>query len=285
MINGAALTSLSGQERLFSPLDGGLSLKKYHQVYLVLRQHLIEGQFLTGVPGEKALAESYGVGRVTVRRALEQLVHDGLIIRKAGSGTHPVQPSQVGCGMPGVPAAEGRQTRLSGLMQNIINASQGTSVRVIEWRIIPGSGAIANSLGLSPGERVRKGVRCRSTALGPISLITTYVPLGLVRSIRRQDLARKPMLQHLQDLGIALGRATQTVSARQADAIAAQELAVPLGSALLYVNRTVFDLKNRPVQLLSGLYRPDRYEYAMEISKIGSVAVRVNSKEVVESAQ
>jgi len=109
--------------------------------------------------------------------------------------------------------------------------------------------------------------------------------LALVRSIKRQDLARKPMLQHLQDLGVALGRATQTVSARQADAIAAQELEVPLGSALLYVNRTVFDLKNRPVQLLSGLYRPDRYEYAMEISKIGSVAVRVNSKEVVVSPQ
>jgi GntR family transcriptional regulator len=47
----------------------------------------------------------------------------------------------------------------------------------------------------------------------------------------------------------------------------------------------VFDLKNRPVQLLSGLYRPDRYEYAMEISKIGSVAVRVNSKELVEIVQ
>lgn len=284
-MNGAELTALNRQERLFNPPDGGLSLRKYHQLYLVLRQHLIEGQFVAGVPSEKALAEAYGVGRVTVRRALEHLVHDGLVTRKVGSGTHPVRSSQASGGMPGLAAENRQKTQLSGLMQNIIIASQGTSVRVIEWRIIPGSGAIANSLGLSPGERVRKGVRCRSTALGPISLITTYVPLALVTSIRRQDLARKPMLQHLQESGVALGHATQTVSARQADAIAARELDVPLGSALLYVNRTVFDLKNRPVQLLSGLYRPDRYEYAMEISKIGSVAVRVNSKEVVESAQ
>lgn len=282
-MSAAELISLGRQGRQFSPLDGGLSLKKYHQVYLVLRQHLIEGQFLTGVPGEKALAEIYGVGRVTVRRALEQLVHDGLIVRRAGSGTHPVRSSPAGDGLPALPAADGHRTRLSGLMQNIIDASQGTSVRVIEWRVIPGSGAIADALGLKSGERVRKGVRCRSTRLGPISLITTYVPLSLAPSIRRQDLVRKPMLQHLQDLGVALGRATQTVSARQADAIAARELEVPLGSALLYVNRTVFDLKNQPVQLLFGLYRPDRYEYAMEISKIGSVAVRVNSKELVAS--
>ena len=155
-MNGAELTALHRQERLFNPFAGGLSLKKYHQLYLVLRQHLIEGQFVTGVPGEKALAEAYGVGRVTVRRALEQLVHDGLIIRKAGSGTHPVRSSQVGGGMPGLAAENGQKTQLSGLMQNIINASQGTSVRVIEWRIIPGSGAIANSLGPKRiGDRTR----------------------------------------------------------------------------------------------------------------------------------
>ena len=54
------------------PMPGALPLTKYHQVYLVLREQLQEGRFAQGLPGELALTQQFGVGRVTVRRALEQ---------------------------------------------------------------------------------------------------------------------------------------------------------------------------------------------------------------------
>ena len=56
-----------------------MPLPKYHQVYLVLREQLQEGRFAQGLPGELALTQQFGVGRVTVRRALEQLAQEGLI--------------------------------------------------------------------------------------------------------------------------------------------------------------------------------------------------------------
>ena len=56
-----------------------LPLPKYHQIYLVLREQLEEGRFAAGVPGEMHLVKEFGVARVTVRRALAQLVADGLI--------------------------------------------------------------------------------------------------------------------------------------------------------------------------------------------------------------
>ena len=55
-----------------------LPLTKYHQIYLVLREQLQEGRFAQGMPAEMELARQFGVGRVTVRHAMEQLVADGL---------------------------------------------------------------------------------------------------------------------------------------------------------------------------------------------------------------
>ena len=50
-----------------------LPMTKYHQIYVVLREQLLEGQFAAGLPGELALMQQFRVARVTVRRALEQL--------------------------------------------------------------------------------------------------------------------------------------------------------------------------------------------------------------------
>jgi GntR family transcriptional regulator len=68
-------------------MSRSLPVPKYHQVYLVLREALHEGRFAEGVPGELHLMKEFGVARVTVRRALEQLVADGLIQRSPGRGT------------------------------------------------------------------------------------------------------------------------------------------------------------------------------------------------------
>jgi GntR family transcriptional regulator len=54
-----------------------------------------------------------------------------------------------------------------------------------------------------------------------------------------------------------------------------------VGAALLSVTRLVHDADGRPVQLLQGLYRPDRYEYEMELSQVGGVDARVVARELL----
>ena len=71
----------------------------------------------------------------------------------------------------------------------------------------------------------------------------------------------------LASLGVLL------LLARVADA-----LDVAIGSALLSVRRLVFDADDHPVQWLEGLYRPDRYEYQLEVSRIGDVDARVSMR-------
>ena len=131
--------------------------------------------------------------------------------------------------------------------------------------------------------KVKKGVRRRSLPNGPLSHITTYVPEELTRDFGRRELARKPILRLLEESGVELGRAHQSVSARQADATVAAALEVAVGTALLSVRRLVYDTNDRPVQWLHGLYRPDRYEYQMEISQVGSSDATISVNENLSS--
>ena len=254
-----------------------LPLTKYHQIYLVLREQLLEGRFVNAMPAEIELAKQFGVGRVTVRHAMEQLVAEDLIVRVAGRGTFPKPQATfpLGLGTPGLT----QPTRLAGLMENIVSVSRATTVKLLDGRTINAPQDVAKALHVAVGTSVKKFVRLRSSCEGPLSYITTYVPLNLGEGFLRQDLATKPMLQLLSEQGVALGRAQQTISARQADARVAQALGVAIGSALLAVRRRVFDSDEKPVQWLEGLYRPDRYEYQLEVSSIGIVDARVSMKE------
>jgi GntR family transcriptional regulator len=262
------------------PMPASLPLSKYHRIYLVLREQLQEGRFPQRLPGEFELARQFHVSRVTVRRALEQLMGEGLIVREVGRGTRPTTRAERGATAADRARAAPPVKLLGGLLGHIVSMNRSTTIKVIEWRIVHASQEVAQPLLIADGDKVRKVVRTRSTAAGPLSHITTWVPQASMRGLVRADLTRTPMLQLLQESGIELGRAEQTISARQADAQVAVELQVALGSALLWVRRVVYDALDRPVQLLHGLYRPDRYEYQMALSQVGSVEARVVLAEI-----
>ncbi|MGO4394974.1 GntR family transcriptional regulator [Variovorax sp. M-6] len=249
-----------------------MPLPKYHQIYLVLCEQLAEGRFAEGLPGEFALMEEFGVARVTVRRALEKMAADGLIAREPGRGTRPI-----GAPVPSVAqGADGAQrAHLGGLLENLVSMGLRTSVKVIDVQTVTASASVAAALQLRPGDAVQKAVRVRSTREGPLSHITTYVPGEVARRFGRRELSRKPILVLLEEAGVRVGRAHQTITARLADATLAQHLDVPVGSALLAVRRLVYDADERPVQWLHGLYRPDRYAYEMQLSRVGDIDAKV----------
>ena len=259
-----------------------LPITKYHQIYLVLREQLVEGRFSNGVPGEVALMQQFGVARVTVRRALEQLAAEGLISREPGRGTRSLLPSDnLTLSASNAPAfapdfaEKGQRAGLTGLLENLVSMSQQTTVKVLEVESVSASAAVAEALQILTGATVQKAIRVRSTKEGPLSHITTYVPGDIARRFGRRELAKKPILVLLEESGVTVGRAQQTISARLADVQVARHLDIAVGSALLAVRRLIFDNKERPIQWLHGLYRPDRYEYEMQLSRVGSIDAKV----------
>ncbi|MGJ7553828.1 GntR family transcriptional regulator [Variovorax sp. GB1R11] len=249
-----------------------MPLPKYHQIYLVLREQLHEGRFAEGLPGELALMAQFNVARVTVRRALEQLASEGLIERNPGRRTRALPPPVLGDGPSGKSM---ERANLRGLLENLVTMGLHTSVKVIDVATITASTQVAEALQLKLGDPVQKAVRVRSTKEGPLSHITTYVPDTIARRFGRRELSKKPILVLLEESGVKVGRAHQTISARLADNVLAQHLDVSVGSALLAVRRLIYDEDERPVQWLHGLYRPDRYTYEMQLSRVGSIDAKV----------
>lgn len=250
-----------------SEADATLPVPRYHQIYLVLREQIAEGRFAPDqpLPGELELADNFGVSRVTMRTALDRLAEEGLIVRQRGRGTF---AKQVATPTPA-------RADLKGLLENLLSMGLKTSVRLIDLATIPASAEVAEALRIEPGEAVQKAVRVRSHKNAPFSHITTFVPQTVAKSFGRKELAAKPMLALLEECGVKVSSADQTITAKLADHAVAPLLEVELGAPLLAVTRIVYDQDRRPVQLLRGLYRPDRYEYHMHLTRSGGDTPRI----------
>lgn len=255
-------------------MSSALPVPKYHQIYLVLLEQLRDGRFAKGLPGEMALRREFGVARVTVRKALERLAAERLIERTPGRGTVPVAREPARRHAPAKPGAAETPRAFGGLLESLVSMGLTTTVKVVSVETLPCPPAVAERLAVEPGTPVQKAVRVRQSREGPLSHITTFVPKALA-PFGRRELAKKPILVLMEEAGTRIGRAAQLISARLADTEVARHLDVAVGSALLSVQRLIHDAEGRPVQWLQGLYRPDRYQYQMELSRVGGVDAKV----------
>lgn len=232
----------------------------YYSVYLVLRGKILEQAFEPDkpMPNEMELGAAYGVSRITIRRALDELAAEGLIRRKQGKGTFACPPSA---------ATQVDGSLGSGLIENLIAMGLETQVEVLDFRLTVPPASIAQALKLETGAKAQKVIRVRSHGGVPFSHLTTYVPEDIGRSYSRADLKAQPLLVLLERAGVGPLYAKQAISAELADPDVAGALGISVGEALLTITRVVFDAKDRPVEYLRALYRPDRYVYRMSMSR------------------
>jgi GntR family transcriptional regulator len=246
--------------------DKGKSLlpegAKARKVYLHLRDEIGDGRLAAGdsLPGEQRIAETFGVSRVTVRRALEALSENGLIERRAGSGT--VVRSN---GQGQAPVAMDFTT----LMPQLVEMGQSTTARLLSFSYGPAPDFVATAMKLDDSELVQIATRVRSADGKPFSHLTTYVPESIARNYSENDLATTPLFKLLERTGAHINDAYQSVSAALAGPKVAEALDVAVGSALLSLRRVVRDEHGKGVEFLSALYRPDMFRLEMALTRVG----------------
>lgn len=238
-------------DRLLTPL--------YHQVYLVLRDKIMTGAYGPDglLPSEQELAPLFGVSRITIKRALDDLAAEGFVSRRRGHGTRVIKRV----------AAKPVAGNMEGLVENLLEMGLETKVALLEFDYVTPGEEVRRLLGLNPGERVQRAVRVRRHDGVPFSYLTTHVPEAIGSAYGRQDLAAKPLLSLLERSGVVVASADQTLSARLADPMVATHLGIEVGAPLLSLTRIVYDPNRRPVEHIHALYRPDRYQYRMSLSR------------------
>ena len=239
-------------ERLPTPL--------YHQIYVILRDKIYDGSHADEalLPGEQELMRMFGVSRITAKRALDELAAAGLAVRERGRGT------RVRFQAPSPPI----RSSAEGLFENLLMMGLKTEVQLLEFGYVKASDDVARALQIESGDVVQRAVRVRRLKGEPFSYLTTAVPEHIGRSYGRRDLASRPLLALLERCGVVVSSAEQVISPVLADTRVAPLLEVELGSALLRISRIVYDQLDHPVEYIIGLYRPDRYQYQMMLSRV-----------------
>jgi GntR family transcriptional regulator len=237
---------------------------KYHLVELALAQRIRQGHYAGGeLPGERELAAEFGVARVTVRHALARLQDQGLVLRRQRRGTAAVADAQ----------APQRRRLLREHVDGFLDRGRPDKRRVLHFGRTDAPPAVADALALAPGTPVLRVVRLRSSGLGPAAPLTyteSFVPWTLALQaggITRAALTRKAFVQVLEEAGVRIVTADQRVSAEGASPTVSAALGIALHAPVLRLTRVIRDAQSRPVQLLWGWYRADRFELRMELSR------------------
>lgn len=232
---------------------------RYYQVYVTLREWVRDGVYASGaqIPTEAQLCQTFGVSRITVRKAIENLVDEGWLVRRQGKGTF-VEMS----------AAHGAVSLdLNEVLSHVEHLGKATRVRAHEVSEVDPDDETRAALGLARDERVQKAVHVRELRGQALGRITTYVPLDIAARLGARRSAATPMLALLEKQGIEVASAEQHIGATLANLEVARALDVPAGAPLLRITRVVFDGSGRAVERVIALYRADAYHYRMQLSR------------------
>ena len=243
-------------------MDASVEPFKARRIYLLLSERIASGELPPGarLPGEPALAVEHGVSRMTVRRALDQLATAALVERRPGVGTF----------VRGGSVVRAVRAELSDVFAHLRDMGRRTGVRLLSFTYVAPPEAIAQALGLAPGERTQRSVRVRLIDGAPFSWLTTHVPESVGDTYSETELATMPLLELLERSGVVAERASQTIGATLAGPDVAEALQLDIGAPLLSLTRVVHDVAGRGVEHLHALYRPDRFSFQMDLLRTGT---------------
>lgn len=227
----------------------------HHQLYIALRQRLIDGAFPEGkpLPGELRLAEEFGVSRVTLRRTLDSLQNEGLIVRKHGVGTFPAKPASAG--------RAARPARGPSYSDHVYSTSREVRHELVEFDYIPTPHFLDSSEDRF-GAVVLKTARTGYVRKQPVHLVIGYTPSRLGQLFDSSKLSNRPLMELLQKSGITIVRTDLIITACAADTSEATLLMVPIGSPLIRTDRTSWNEEGQPVQRDVIYSRPDLFHYS-----------------------
>jgi len=232
----------------------------YFQLYSLLKQSILNGSVPHGtqMPTEQQLAESFGVSRITAKRAMDELAAEELVERRRGRGTHVIyeyRPKPV-------------QAPLVGMLQEIESMARHSDVAVLTCRRLRPPRPIVELLGLESGARALFLERVRSRDGQPFGHYESWTA-GLNTPLSKRDFRAEPRLELFRREGLHITHVTQTINATAATEVLARRLETEPGAPLLTLLRHSFttrdDGSEHMVDYLHAHYHPERFQYQMDL--------------------
>lgn len=228
--------------------DGKAAIPLYQQVIDIIKNEINSGAYKAGarIPNEFELAESYKVGRVTVRRAIEELVQQGYLTKRQGKGTFVNAPKLK------------RKIRQKGDVQSFTEGCAANDMvpgaRLVSRTVVAATHEDAAFFGVEPGCELIVVERVRTADGIPVMLENNAFVLAdhpYLQTLAAEDLTDNSIFALVAEHS---GRAPLksdpcTVEIALADAQVAPLLEVPVGEPLFYMEAYFTDADERPLLL------------------------------------
>lgn len=238
----------------FIDVDRSSPVPLYFQISTRLEQAIEGGQLPPGsrLENEISLGQRFGLSRPTVRRAIQELVDRGLLVRRRGIGTQVVHGQVT------------RNVELTSLYEDLGRTGQKPTTTVISLEVGQADEHIAEKLGVPVGDTVLHMTRLRLADGVPIALLDNTLPRDFA-DLTAEDLEQRGLYQLLRARGVTMRVAKQRIGARSATAAESRFLQLPKGAALLTMARTAFDSSGRAVEYGQHCYSPDLYSFEITL--------------------
>jgi GntR family transcriptional regulator len=225
------------------------TLPLYREVYLQLKQRIDAGIYPRGeaMPSEGRLAQEFNVSLITLRRAIHELVLDGLVERRQGLGSF-VRSS-------------GRAVMISLTRFNadVATGRLRLTRTLLQDEIVPAAPEVAEKLAVQPGSMLRHLVRLDAEGGVPMSVDELFIPPVFAAGIG-VEMAASPLFVTLwqEQAGITLVRTEYEITVQPAGSTDRQLLRIDAETSLLVEAELIFDARDRPALWVVTRYRGDR---------------------------
>ncbi len=235
---------------LFHDVDRTGPVPLYFQVASRLEGAIRSGTIPSGarLENEIAIAENLGMSRPTIRRAIQELVNKGLLVRRRGVGTQVVQGQVT------------RQVELTSLYEDLQSSHHEPGTRTLLHEVIPATATVAERLAIATGSDVLHLRRTRTSDGVVVAVLENFLPVAFTDAVSGK-LETHGLYQLLRNRGVTIAVANQTIGARRATDDESALLDIDQGGPVLTMERIAYDNSGRAIEYGTHCYRPDLYSF------------------------
>jgi GntR family transcriptional regulator len=225
----------------------------------VTRQQVLDliGRLGVGnaIPSERQLSADLGVSRLTVRAALDDLVREGYLVRRRGSGTFVSEPKIA------------QELTMTSFTEDMRRRGLSPGSRTLSLEIVPAGARLGRFLHVSPSEPIMVAKRLRLADRETMAIETLHAREALVPGLTGADLERGSFYELLSErYGVNIGGGVQTIEPTVTNEEESTALGVPLHSPAFLFERFSRDESGATVEFVRSIYRGDRYRLVTDLS-------------------
>jgi GntR family transcriptional regulator len=206
------------------------------------------------LPSERRLATDLKVSRPTLRAVIDELVREGLLLRRHGSGTYVAEPK---IALP---------LTMTSFSEDMARRGMRPSSRVVSFECQSAGAKLGQRLQISPVDEVWVITRLRLADDETMAIEWLHAPRRLLPELRREELATHSFYELLRvRRGIVIASGTQTIEPTVTSPEEADLLCVPVHSPAFLFERTTQSEQGEVVEFVRSVYRGDRYRLVTEL--------------------